>query len=232
MRSLPSDLRHGVPGTRQSAGVHGRHRHHPGARNRRQQRHLQPRQRRAAASAGLRRSGAADDDLRDHPRVTRPTLRRVAAGLRRSRAYPAPVLGHRHVSYDGPYELSGYGRAREITVARVWHRCFRSSALAPPRVGRSWRRKIRPSGRSSSSAGRSPPPLCGLVAERRGAHDSTVGRTRSSASWRRASSSRSAGRSSTASPRSVRPARLDPVRAQEARGMMYNHSVIGRLRTA
>ena len=97
-----------VPPTAESADVHRRHRDHPGLRNRGQQRDLQPGERGAAASAGIRRAGAADADLRG---VRGPRKGRgVAAGLRRSHHGPAPVLEHRRVSHDAVRAVR-HGRA-------------------------------------------------------------------------------------------------------------------------
>ena len=97
------------------AGLHGRDGAHAGARHRRQQRHLQPRQRRAAAAARLPGARAADDDPRDHPGVARAALRRVAGGLLDLDQYQGSFtdIG---VYRTRTMELSGSGTPESISV--------------------------------------------------------------------------------------------------------------------
>ena len=81
MESLSVDLRHALRALVKSPVFTGVTVLTLGARHRREQRRLQPGERRAAEPARLPGSGAADGDPRGHPRVDDPALRRVARGL-------------------------------------------------------------------------------------------------------------------------------------------------------
>ena len=88
-----ADVRRSPRGTRtgEVTRIHGRHHLDSRAWHRRQQRHLQPGQRGAAAAARLSGARAADDDPRGHPGVEGAALWRVSRRLFRSRSVPRLV---------------------------------------------------------------------------------------------------------------------------------------------
>jgi hypothetical protein len=99
------------PGIDQDARLYHRHGRDARAGDRRQQRDLQPRQRGAAAAAGLSATGAVDPDLRGDSRGRHSSVWCVAARLRRPGRLPAIVRGDRRISYPRA-RVVGRGRAR------------------------------------------------------------------------------------------------------------------------
>ena len=206
---------------------------HAGARHRREQRDVQPRQCRSAASARIRRARTADADLRGVSRVGLFQGRGVAAGLRRphdacsgrSRA-SAPIARR---STNCPARAS---RNRSPAFA-CRPRCFRFWAC-PPRIGRTFLE-------SEDQPGQDVAVLSyGLWQRRYGGDPNAVGRTMTldrrpytivgimPASFQFPKR----GPQINGEPAQVwTPLALSSFeRSQQARGMMYNHTVIGRLR--
>ena len=92
--------------------LHGRNRRDAGARHRRQQRDLQPGERRAAAPGRLSRRRSADAVYEGHPRSEHPALWRLAGGLRRSDGSMQQSFSQIGAYRTRPVELSGAGEPR------------------------------------------------------------------------------------------------------------------------
>ena len=102
----------------ESARLHPDHHSHPGVRNRREQRDLHARQRRAAASARLRRSRSADAGPRGDPAIGRRAVRRVARRLSRPRPVSAVLLGDRRVPDRAPWNCRAAASRNRSTRPR------------------------------------------------------------------------------------------------------------------
>ncbi len=129
---------------------------------------------------GYERAGAADDDPRGIPESSVPRFGVSPADyldLSSTRRAFTDIGAYR----TRPSSCPASGDPESIAACRCRLPCSPCSASMRPRAGRSCRRRIRPSAGRRHQRAAAPPPLRGIVADRRARHDSIGGRTRSSA---------------------------------------------------